>query len=108
MNSDEVILQAESGGTSWKTSYRCCIMRKVISKEVATGGRFHFFLDSALWLETLMAVFCHDLKQNSSKIHMFYFFQHNERNSIVLHKDISDFLDQIRCTKICHAPPWQW
>ena len=46
MHSDEVIWHEESGGTTWKTSHRCCIMRKVISKEVATGGRLHFFLDS--------------------------------------------------------------
>ena len=25
-----------------------CILRKVVSKEVAAGGRFDFFLDSAL------------------------------------------------------------
>ena len=45
MHSDEKVLHKESGGTAWKTSYRCCIMRKVISKKVATGGRFRFFLD---------------------------------------------------------------
>ena len=48
MHSDEKILHEESGRTTWKTSYRCCIMRKVISKEVATGGRFRFFLDSEI------------------------------------------------------------
>ena len=47
MHSDEKILHEESAGTTWKISYRCCIMRKVISQKVATGGRFRFFLDSA-------------------------------------------------------------
>ena len=55
MHSDEVILHEESGGTTWKTSYRCCIMRKVISKEVAIGRRFRFFLHSGL----LAILHCH-------------------------------------------------
>ena len=50
MHSDERILHEESGGTTWKPLYRCCVMRKVISKEVATGGRFRFF--SGLWMLT--------------------------------------------------------
>ena len=28
------------------SSHQCCIMRKVIHKEVGAGGRFDFFLDS--------------------------------------------------------------
>ena len=43
MHSDEVIWHEKSGGTTWNTSYRCCILRKVVSKEVAIEGRFHFF-----------------------------------------------------------------
>ena len=30
------------------TSQRCCIARKVMGKEVTTGGRFDFFMDSAI------------------------------------------------------------
>ena len=29
-----------------KFSFRCCIMRKEIGKELAVGGSFSFFLDS--------------------------------------------------------------
>ena len=36
----------EDGGTAWETSHRCCIMRKVIRKEV--GAEDLTFLDSAL------------------------------------------------------------
>ena len=32
--------------TIWEASYRGWIMRKVIRKEVAAGGRLGFFLDS--------------------------------------------------------------
>ena len=39
--------------TIWETSHRCCIMRKVIHKEVTAGGRFDFFLDSAIKCTTI-------------------------------------------------------
>ena len=38
--------RGENGGTTWETSHRGCIMRKVVSKEVTAGGGFDFFLDS--------------------------------------------------------------
>ena len=50
MNANETIWPGENGETAWETSYRCCIMRKVIGKEMATGGRLHSFLDSVLSL----------------------------------------------------------
>ena len=40
----------ENIGTIWKTSHRCCIMRKAIHRKVTAGGRFDFFLDSASFL----------------------------------------------------------
>ena len=43
----EVFWQGENGGTTRETSHRCCIMRKVIRKEVGAGGMFDFSLDSA-------------------------------------------------------------
>ena len=46
MLSDEVIWREKNGETTWETSYQCFTIRKVKSKKVATGGRFHFFLDS--------------------------------------------------------------
>ena len=44
---NEVIWHDENGGETWETSHQCCIVRKVIGKEVAIRGRFDFFLDSA-------------------------------------------------------------
>ena len=44
----EVLWQGENGGTTWEISHRCCIMRKVIWKEMGAGGRFYFFLHSGL------------------------------------------------------------
>ena len=35
-----------NGGATWETSYRCCIMKKVIRKEVGAGGGFDCFLDA--------------------------------------------------------------
>ena len=49
VHANEVLWQGDSGGTTWDTSHQCCIMRKVIHKEVGAGGRFDFFLDSGLW-----------------------------------------------------------
>ena len=46
MHVDEVLCHGENGGTTWETSYRGCLMRKVVSKAVTAGGRFDFFLDS--------------------------------------------------------------
>ena len=46
MHVDEVLCHGENGGTTWETSHRDCIMRKVVGKEVIAGGRFDFFLDS--------------------------------------------------------------
>ena len=48
MHVDEVFCHGENGGTTWQTSHRGCIMRKVISKEVTAGGRFDLFLDSGV------------------------------------------------------------
>ena len=45
----------ENGRKIWGTSYQCCIMRKVIRKEVA-ARRFVFFLDSALRCYQLLGV----------------------------------------------------
>ena len=36
----------KNGGETWETSYPGCIMRRVLRKEMAAGGRFDFFLDS--------------------------------------------------------------
>ena len=36
-------------GEHSKTSYRCCVMRKVLRTELAAGGRFSFY--SGLWLQ---------------------------------------------------------
>ena len=46
MHVDEVLCHGENGEATWETSHPGCIMRKVVSKEVATGGRFDFLLDS--------------------------------------------------------------
>jgi len=43
---NQVIWHEENIRTIWETSRRCCIMRKVIHKEVTVGGRLDFFLDS--------------------------------------------------------------
>ena len=43
MHVDEVLCHGENGGATWETSHRCCIMRRVVSKEVTARGRFHFF-----------------------------------------------------------------
>ena len=40
---NEVVWHEENGGTIWEPSHRCCIVRKVIRKEVTAGGRFDFF-----------------------------------------------------------------
>ena len=36
-------------GEHSKTSYRCCVMRKVLRTELAAAGRFNFY--SGLWLQ---------------------------------------------------------
>ena len=36
-------------GEGYFTSDRCCLMRKVICKNVTAGGRYDFFLDFALY-----------------------------------------------------------
>ena len=43
MHVNQVIWHEENIGTIWETSHRCCLMRKVIKKEVTAGGRFDFF-----------------------------------------------------------------
>ena len=48
MRANKVIWREENGGTTWETSYRCCMMRMGIRIEVIAGGRFHSFLDSEL------------------------------------------------------------
>ena len=37
MHVDEMLCHGKNGGTTWDTSHRGCIMRKVISKEVTAG-----------------------------------------------------------------------
>ena len=46
MHLNQEILHEENGEAKFETSNRCCIVRMVIRKEVTTGGRFNFFLDS--------------------------------------------------------------
>jgi len=46
---NQVIWHEENIWTIWETSYRC-IMRKVIHKEVTTGGWFEFFLHWAIYI----------------------------------------------------------
>ena len=48
MHGNQVIWFEENIGPKWETSRQCCVLRKVICKEVTAGGRFNFFLDSAL------------------------------------------------------------
>ena len=48
MHANEVVWYEGNGGTKWETSNLCCIMRKVMLKEVAAGGRFEFFLGSTV------------------------------------------------------------
>ena len=50
--------KGKNGGTTWETSHQCCIMRKVICKEVVAGGMFDFFLDSVhvTWLPSFKAL----------------------------------------------------
>ena len=45
---DEVLCHEEKGGGTWETLDRGYMMRKVVSKEGTAGGRFEFFLDSAI------------------------------------------------------------
>ena len=42
MHANEEIWNEESGRTIWETSYRCCVMKKVIHKKAAAGGRYDF------------------------------------------------------------------
>ena len=49
MHISDMIWQKENGGATKETLYQCCIMRKVLHKEVATGGVFYFSLDSAIY-----------------------------------------------------------
>ena len=44
MHVDEVLWHGDDAGTAGETLHRCCVMTKVIRKEVAAGGRFEFFL----------------------------------------------------------------
>ena len=48
MHVNEEILHEEIGGKTWGTLYRCCMMRKVVCKEVTARGRFWMF--SGFWL----------------------------------------------------------
>ena len=48
MHVNQVILYEENIGPQWETSRQCCVMRKVICKEVTAGRRFNFLLDSVL------------------------------------------------------------
>ena len=57
MHVDEVLCHGENGGTTWDTSHRGCIMRKVISKEVTAGGRFDLFWTLGLQLAYLWREF---------------------------------------------------
>ena len=43
MHVDEVLCHGENGGATWETSDQGCIIRKVVSAEVAGGRRFEFF-----------------------------------------------------------------
>ena len=43
LHENEVLWQGGNGGTAWETSPGCCIMRKVMRKDVGAGGRFDFF-----------------------------------------------------------------
>ena len=52
MHVNEVLCHEETGGTTWETSHRGCIMRKVTSKEFTAAGRFDLFLDSGLEVTT--------------------------------------------------------
>ena len=57
MHVDEVLWDGEDwGGAAWESSHRCCVMRKVMRKEMVAGGRFDFFLGSGRshikWLVT--------------------------------------------------------
>ena len=36
---DEVHCHGENGGATLETSYRGCIIRKIVSKEVVAGGK---------------------------------------------------------------------
>ena len=45
VHANKVLWQGEGGGPTWETSHQCCIMGKVIRKEVGAGGKFDFFLD---------------------------------------------------------------
>ena len=42
MHGNQVIWHEENIGTMWKTSHRCCIMRKVARKDVTPVGSFNF------------------------------------------------------------------
>ena len=42
MHVDEVLCHGENGRTTWETSHRGCIMRKIISNDITAGGRFDF------------------------------------------------------------------
>ena len=48
---NRVIWHEENTGTIWEISHQCCIMRKVIHKEVTTGGRFDIILDTVRKLQ---------------------------------------------------------
>ena len=43
MRVNEMIWYSEAGEKAQETSCRCCIMRKIICKEVTTGGMCDFF-----------------------------------------------------------------
>ena len=46
MHVNQVVWHEKNIGTIWQTSHRCCVMRKVVLKEVTAGGRLDIFLDS--------------------------------------------------------------
>jgi len=46
----QVILHGENEGIIWEASHQCCIMWRVMRKEVTARGKFEFFLDSDLQL----------------------------------------------------------
>ena len=43
MHVNKEILHEENRRTTWETLHWCCVVKKVIRKEVTTGGRFDFF-----------------------------------------------------------------
>ena len=58
MHINQMIWHGENIGTIWEISHECCIMKRVIYKDVTAGERFDFF-----WTLLIVLYFLRKLSQ---------------------------------------------